>query len=214
MLGFELHTERHGMQRACTCFFCGNTEMPVHKYVTSEYVKSILQRQDESGITDIVLRFSQNLLFTVTEEYEKEDRETWICICMCCYHWVERRKFLAVPPLPMQNLLWFMSTLQWYDNNKSDKRILFRLTHQICKPNNLYHACFLPEEIQGLRCIMQSFKDHQKQVELYGEDCTPAWCIKNELAKFYQRENGNGILLPNKQLADLLRPDYVFNDID
>ena len=202
------------MQRESTCFFCGNSEMQVHKYVTSQYVKNILQRQETSGITDIVLCFSQNLLCTVTGEYEREDRESWICICMCCYHWVERRKVLAVPPLPMQNLLWFMSTLQWYDNNKSDKRILFRLALQICKPHNLYHACFLPEEIQGLRCIMQSYEDHQKELALYGEDFAPAWCIKNELAKFYQRENGNGILLPNKQLADLLRPDYVFDDID
>ena len=59
---------------------------------------------------------------------------------------------------------------------------------------------------------MQSFEEYEKELKLYGEDHAPPWCIKNELAKFYQRENGNGILLPNKQLADLLRPDYVFDE--
>ena len=182
-----------------TCFFCGNQDMQVHKFVHSDYVQSILDKQHTATIDDSILTYSQNLLTTVTASFSQDDRDTWICSCMCCYHWIERRKELPVPPLPMQNLLWFMLCLEWYDENKCDKRILQRLATQIVKPNNIYHACFLSEEIAGLRAILAM---------LATERDAHNTCIKTELARFYQRENGNGLLLAHKQLADLLRPDY------
>tara|TARA_B100000902_G_scaffold398570_1_gene465856 strand:- start:2171 stop:2731 length:561 start_codon:yes stop_codon:yes gene_type:complete len=183
-----------------TCFFCGNEDMQVHKFVHSDYVQDILDKQHTATIDDTILTYSQNLLNTTTAAFTSDDRETWICTCMCCFHWVERRKALPVPPLPMQNLLWFMMCLEWYDENKCDKRILQRLVTQVAKSYNIYHACFLPEEITGLRAILATISTKQD---------TQLVCIKSELARFYQRENGNGLLLAHKQLADLLRPDYA-----
>ena len=102
----------------------------------------------------------------------------------------------------MQNLLWFLTCVEWYDEQKCDKRILMRLSTLIASEHgNVYQTCFLPTEIEGLRCILQTCA---------GDSAG----IKVAMAKFYQRQNNNSIFLPHKQLANLLRPDYVLDSTE
>ena len=92
--------------------------------------------------------------------------------------------------------------LRGYDEQKCDKRILMRLSTLIAsEKGNVYQTCFLPTEIEGLRCILQTCA---------GDSAG----IKVAMAKFYQRQNNNSIFLPHKQLANLLRPDYVLDSAD
>ena len=190
-----------GQTNVPTCFYCGNKNMAVHRLVCHETIQNTINKQREAGINDIVLNFTQNLLTSIVKIYENEDKDTWIVNCMCCYHWVTRRSVLPVPPLPMQNLLWFMSCLEWYDDKKCDKRILVRLAAEVSgSDNNIYKSCFLPEEVAGLRCIINTIRQ---------KDDSSSCCIKRSFAQLYQRENGNSILLPNRELANLLRPEFL-----
>lgn len=190
------------MSTHATCFYCGNARMTVHKLIPSTDVEGIIDKQRAAEINDIVLRFTANLLQTVRQVQESQHQDTWLCCCMNCHHWMSRRSDLPVPPLPMQNLLWFLSCVDWYDEQKCDKRILLRLSKLIASENeNIYQACFLTTEIQGLRHILLCCAGKSAN-------------LKVEIAKFYQQQNGNSLFLPNRHLANLLRPDYVLDSTD
>ena len=187
------------MSAHATCFYCGNTRMAAHKLIHSKEVANILAKQQAADIDDIIWRFTSNLLRTVCAEYDNQQQETWICCCMNCHHWMARRSDLPVPPLPMQNLLWFLTCMEWYDKQKCDKRILMRLSKLIAsEQENIYQSCFLPTEREGLRHILHVCAGKTTS-------------LKTEMARFYQRQNGNSIFLPHAQLANLLRPDYALD---
>ena len=114
-----------------TCFFCGNANPTVVKQYAEQKVAAILSKQEQMRVEDPVFVLTRNLF----EEKQKENalyaRQNTITTCMCCHHWIQRRCGLPLPPLPMQNLLWFLLGMQWYDEKKSDKRILLRLAKEI-----------------------------------------------------------------------------------
>lgn len=183
------------------CFFCGNARPVVVKQYVKDKVAAMLRKQEQRGVQDPVLVFTCNLFEEKQKELAAQDGQQNITSCMCCHHWIQRRSaLLPLPPLPMQNLLWFVLSMQWYDEKKSDKRILLRLAKEIASnENNIYRTLFLPEEIAALQHIVAEVT-REKRLKVAKPKSLKAWLAVN-----YQRDNGNSLFVPHKQLADLLR---------
>jgi hypothetical protein len=183
-----------------TCFFCGNENPSIAKQYAKDKVKTLLRKQEQMGIQDPVFICTRNLFEAKQKEATlHEDRHT-ITACMCCHHWIQRRSDLPLPPLPMQNLLWFVLGMQWYDEKKSDKRILLRLAKEITNnANNIYRSLFLPEEITALHHIVAQVTHDKKNAVIKPRS------IKMLLAVNYQRDNASSLFVPHKQIADWLR---------
>ena len=166
----DVHASRGSIKKASRgrnakiCFFCGEYDLTICKSVAYSDVERILNMQKDAGMKDPVLNFCQHLARQVVQHIDQSNEQMnadtkrdgipseehdknvipFISCCMCCYHWIARRQNVKIIPLPMQNLVWFMVTLEWCEGGKSkqrcDKRILQRMASSLSKPRNIYRS--------------------------------------------------------------------------
>ena len=139
-----------------------------------------------------------------------------VCSCMCCYYWVARRQKQELVPFPMQNLLSFVRTLIGSESKKCDSRILLRLVRTIIIEGNMYSMFFEHCELEGMREIVKIADEQASQICVQYDSKgklrkkrksqgNALFCVKEHLAQLWHLNNGQSILLPNRQATDLLR---------
>ena len=109
------------------CIFCGAQAPVNYKNLQHSFVASILQGQHAAGIDEPVVHLMRNILAAEMHKAELSGREddntedvgSTLHSCMCCYYWVARRMKQKIVPLPMQNLLWFVRTLEGCESLKA-----------------------------------------------------------------------------------------------
>lgn len=190
------------------CIFCGAHAPANYKNLQISFVASILQGQHAAGIDEPIVHLMRNILaaelhkaeLSEKEEENTEDVGSTLHSCMCCYYWVARRMRQKIVPLPMQNLLWFVRTLEGCESKRCDSRLLLRLVKTVTESGNMYARVFDARELEGMAAI--------KELALranggrQGED---VFCVKKQLAALWHAHNGQSLLLGHAQAADLLR---------
>ena len=136
------------------------------------------------------------------DEFDPAAQNTSVHCCICCFHWINRRRDLPVTVLPMQSLLYFMLGIDSVESKKCDKRVLNRLTTSIAEEeHNPWRSVFLSQELNAIQYIAQKrrFCLHIGQ----------QFCIKREFAELYHAQNGHGMLVSSSNIADLIRTTHA-----
>jgi len=124
--------------------------------------------------------------------------------CICCFHWISRRRNLPITVLPMQCLLYFVLGLSSVERKQCDTRVLTRLAMTIGEEgSNFWRSVFRTQELEAIEFIAQK---KRRCVE-----AQVPFCVKRELAAFYHAQNGGGMLLASRNVADLLRTHCADN---
>ena len=122
--------------------------------------------------------------------------------CICCFHWISRRRNLPITVLPMQCLLYFVLGLSSVERKQCDTRVLTRLAMTVGGEGaNFWRAVFQTQELEAVEFIAQK---RRRCLEAQAQ-----FCVKRELAAFYHAQNGGGMLLASRDAADLLRTHVV-----
>jgi hypothetical protein len=111
----------------------------------------------------------------------------------------------------MQNLLWYVRTLEACEGSKCDKRILLRLVRTVTETGNIYAHLFDPDELAGMAAIKakQGLASAGARTQALREQGADGFCVKKHLAELWHRNNGGSLLLPHAGGADLLRSHDV-----
>jgi hypothetical protein len=142
--------------------------------------------------------FSQVSVDHLSDDCDAEVEEVPIQCCICCFHWVTRRRKLPITVLPMQCLLYFILGINTVESKQCDTRVLTRLTATIGEEkNNVWRSIFQARELEAIDSIAVKKKTCVRK----DEPC----CVKRELALFYHAQNGNGMLVASRSVADILR---------
>jgi len=212
------------MVRVLHCVFCGLRAPGHHKLLEPAYVEALLAAQRaaevECPVSDVMrAELAQRELERregAAEDDEAEggeapasaDEDSMLCACMCCYYWIERRRELPVPLLPMQNLLWFVRTLSWCED-ACDSRVLLRLATAVAEPQNVFARVFAPGELAGLRRIARAGRQRLARGGARGAPVRTQgdarFCVKRALARLWRDENADCLLLPHAAAAEWLR---------
>ena len=195
------------------CIFCGKQAPANYKNLQPSFVQDIVKRQVAAGIDEPIVNLLRE---TIAEKQRKADRTTGAAdegseceddeealhSCMCCYYWVVRRQKQKIVPLPMQNLLWYVRTLEGCESKRCDSRILLRLLKTITESGNMYARLFHTQELEGMAAI----KQHARRAAVHGNtQGNDVFCVKRQLAALWHANNGQSLLLGHAQAADLLR---------
>lgn len=197
--------------KSTCCVFCGMSEPSQHKLLPHSYVMSLLERQRAINVSEPVVDLmcaelsKKVLLQQLAADADEDAADPEELACMCCYYWVERRSVLAVAPLPMQKLLWFVRTLCWCES-VCDSRVLQRLVETVVQPGNVFAQLFEAAELDALERIAR--ENHsvraatRNSVRVQGEQ---RFCIKRSIAQLWRSQNAGCLLLPHAAAADWLR---------
>ena len=131
-----------------------------------------------------------------------QNNQASVHCCICCFHWINRRRDLPVTVLPMQSLLYFLLGIDSVESKKCDKRVLNRLTMSIGEEeHNPWRSIFSSQELIAIQYITQKrrFCLHIGQ----------QFCIKREFAELYHAQNGHGMLLSSSNITDLIRTTHA-----
>jgi hypothetical protein len=118
--------------------------------------------------------------------------EPVVVTCMCCYHWVSRRQYSEFVRMPLQNLFWYVKSLDFRKRRNYDARIMHRMARAVCAPGppaNYYATLFSPAELAVLREAAAG----------------PVTEFHNVLARHYYAANGEPLFLPNADVTDAVR---------
>jgi len=206
--------------------FCGLRAPGHHKLLEAGYVEALLEAQRaaevECPISDVM---RAQLAKSELERSERErselarselamsdDRDeeadalpdATLCACMCCYYWIERRRDLPVPLLPMQNLLWFVRTLSWCEG-ACDSRVLLRLVTAVAEADNVFGGAFAATELAGLRRIARAGRQRVARAAGRRVQGEARFCVKRAIARLWRDENADCLLLPHAAAAEWLR---------
>ena len=58
------------------------------------------------------------------DDFDPATLKASVHCCICCFHWINRRRDLPVTVLPMQSLLYFLLGIDSVESKKCDKRVL------------------------------------------------------------------------------------------
>jgi hypothetical protein len=148
--------------------------------------------------------FSQVSVDHLSDDCDVDVEEVPIQCCICCFHWITRRRKLPITVLPMQCLLYFLLGINTVESKQCDTRVLTRLTATIGEEkNNVWRSIFQARELEAIDSIALKKKASVRKDEL----C----CVKRELASFYHAQNGNGMLVASRSVADILRAPLSAN---
>ena len=200
-----------------TCIFCGSVQIVTYRNIPLSQIEQIIASQEAVNIDCPVLNLTKTLVEYARHEIgikAEEEIDTDVntdtdntvttkktyamaTTCMCCHHWVARRMKQAVVPLPMQSLLWFLTTLYSCDNNRCDIRVLVRMARTITtNTDNIYRSVFESTQIDFMAQLTRAHANMPKHsIEL----------VKAEFARFWHAQNGHTLLLPSAAVAELLR---------
>lgn len=121
-----------------------------------------------------------------------EHTEPVVVSCMCCYHWVCRRQFHDFVRMPLQNIYWYVKSLDFHKRRNYDARIMHRLARAVSAPTtpvNFYSTLFSAAELAVLREAADG----------------PVTEFHAVLARHYYANNGQPIFLPDAQITDAVR---------
>lgn len=186
------------------CVFCGKTNIKNHRAVDIQSVLAITELQ--SGLQhDSVRQMMQNLaqqtkavaeIYGCVEETRPHKiKAPYLVSCMCCHHWVARRK-QSDKMFPMQALACFLRTLGTPKHSKgrfaTDSRVLHRMACVLANAfpeTNCFRTCFTQDEL-----ITVNVMKHNKSTE-----------AQSICARHFLKINNNPVLVSNVFVAEQLR---------
>lgn len=190
--------------------------MLTYKNITLEQVEAIVATHTSVSMPCPVSRMTTTLLQNARLNYTLQQNEDTMqhvaspcshteatihtpCVitCMCCHHWIKRRQNLAVVPMPMQTLRWFLLTLQSCEHKRCDIRVIMRMARTITNnENNIYRSLFEETELCFLNNLTRSFQMTAKHRSAQIKCC---------IARFWHAQNGHSLFLPSAAVAEFLR---------
>lgn len=111
------------------CVFCGQYRRDHCKAIAISTVLAMLKTQEPCLHDELFHRALHNVCHAALASHaawQHEDREAMLSACLCCHHWVARRKRRKLI-FPMQALVWYVNTLMPIGKKNMDHRVVVRL---------------------------------------------------------------------------------------
>jgi len=151
--------------------------------------------------------------------WEPEDREAIFSACLCCHHWVARRKKTTLV-FPLQALSWYVNTLRTVGGKNMDHRVVMRLCAALNELGPLPRpppavprkragalASAHANAAQTALCLNHySFLFNAQELALFRDIAAHGIdCVGARIAHFYHRTNARTIFSPSSSLVEKLR---------
>ena len=114
---------------ARACVFCGQHLREHSKCVGVAGVLAMLDAQSPALQGECFARTLRNVCHAALDAHARDaadDREAHFMACLCCHHWVARRRKKTLV-FPLQALSWYVNTLQTLGGKNMDHRVVVRL---------------------------------------------------------------------------------------
>ena len=118
-----------GDDGARACVFCGQHRRKHSKCVGVASVLAMLDSQCPALQGEGFARTLRNICNGALDSHARhatDNREAHFMACLCCHHWVARRKKKMLV-FPLQALAWYVNTLQPFASKNMDHRVVVRL---------------------------------------------------------------------------------------
>jgi hypothetical protein len=118
-----------GDDGARACVFCGQHRREHSKCVGVASVLAMLNSQCPALQGEGFARTLRNICHGALDSHARhatDNREAHFMACLCCHHWVARRKKKTLV-FPLQALAWYVNTLQPFAGKNMDHRVVVRL---------------------------------------------------------------------------------------
>ena len=198
------------------CVFCGQHKREHCKIVTVASVEKLLAAQCDAWQNDIFARTLQNICKSARHSHEfcnMDETEANFSACLCCHHWVARRKKNNII-FPLQALSWYVNTLRPVQGKNMDHRVVLRLCQALSAQGPLPFNINMQDSTQSkqesssrlaclnhYRCLFNSTQ--KKLLDQVASNSIQS--IGWRLAKFYHKQNAFTIFLPNSSLVEKIR---------
>jgi len=115
---------------ARACVFCGQHRREQSKPVSVASVLLLLDEQDPALHDELFARTLRNMCagaLASHAQWQPQEREAMFGACLCCHHWVSRRKKGRLLFL-LQALSWYVNTMLPVGAKNMDHRVVMRLS--------------------------------------------------------------------------------------
>ena len=120
-----------GGERACV--FCGQHRREHSKSIGVAGVVRMLDSQGPGLQDECFARTLRNICAGALDSHARwgaDEREAQFSACLCCHHWVARRRKKALV-FPLQALSWYVNTMLTLNGKNMDHRVVMRLCQVI-----------------------------------------------------------------------------------
>jgi len=110
--------------------FCGQHRREHSKPVSVASVLVLLDEQDPALHGELFARTLRNMCagaLVSHAQWQPQEREAMFGACLCCHHWVARRKKGRLL-FPLQALSWYVNTMLPVGTKNMDHRVVMRLS--------------------------------------------------------------------------------------
>jgi len=118
-----------GDGEARACVFCGQHRREHCKSIGVGAVLVMLDGQEPSLRDELFSRALRNVCEAALGSHaawREDDRDAVFSACLCCHHWVARRKKGKLV-FPLQALVWYINTMLPLGSKNMDHRVVMRL---------------------------------------------------------------------------------------
>jgi len=114
---------------ARACVFCGQHRREHSKSIGVAGVGRMIDSQKPALQDERFARTLRNICAGALDSHARwgaDEREAQFSACLCCHHWVARRRKTALV-FPLQALSWYVNTMQTLHGKNMDHRVVMRL---------------------------------------------------------------------------------------
>ena len=206
---------------ARACVFCGQHRREHSKSIGVAGVVRMIDSQGPALQDERFARTLRNICAGALDSHARwgaDEREAQFSACLCCHHWVARRRKTALV-FPLQALSWYVNTMQTLNGKNMDHRVVMRLSQVLteCGPlpaavsdaaRTADRARALTQETLGETRAPNTyaalFNDSEKALfARIAADSIDA--VGTHLARFYHSQNASTIFSPSCALVEKLR---------
>jgi len=203
---------------ARACVFCGQHRREHSKSIGVAGVKRMMDSQMPALQDECFARTLRNICAGALDSHARwgaDEREAQFSACLCCHHWVARRRKTALV-FPLQALSWYVNTMQTLNGKNMDHRVVMRLCQVLteCGPQPAAvpvaaHAVTRETlgalgETRARNTYAALFNDSEKALfARIAADSIDA--VGTHLARFYHSQNARTIFSPSCALVEKLR---------
>jgi len=209
-----------GNGEARACVFCGQHRREHSKPVSMASVLALLDAQDPALHGELFARALRNVCRSAAASHAQcmpAERQGVFGACLCCHHWVARRKRGNLL-FPLQALAWYVNTMLPVDDKHMDHQVIKRLCQTLHehgpRPTGFAHdTCSAADTAHTLHGgATDDTVNHYSTLFNTQENALFARIAAGSIdsvgvliTQFYHRENACTIFLPSTALVEKLR---------
>jgi len=213
-----------GDGEARACVFCGQHRREHCKSIGVSAVLSMLNAQQPCLQDELFSRAMRNVCdaaLATHAAWQNDDRDAGFSACLCCHHWVARRKKGRLV-FPLQALVWYVNTMRPLGKKNMDHRVVMRLCQTLSEPGpavKLPHTTHLTASTQAASTQAASTQAASTQVSNFYSSlfssqekalfaqiaCTTIDNIGDVIARYYHTQNAHSIFSASSSLVEKLR---------